>query len=137
MPKLWRILSIDGGGIRGLIPATILAAIEERTGSSIAELFDIIAGTSTGGILALGLTKPNQHGRPQFAAQDLRDVYERDAPHIFRNPASWLENLLRPKYVSSSGISKIMRQNLGDTRLKDAVTDILIPCYDIEHCSPH
>jgi len=137
MSKLWRILSIDGGGIRGLIPATILSVIEQRTGKRCAQLFDIIAGTSTGGILALGLTKPDQFGRPQLAANDLRDVYKRDAPHIFRNPASWWENLIRPKYVSSSGISRVMRDNLGDTRLKDAVSDILIPCYDIEQRSPH
>jgi patatin-like phospholipase/acyl hydrolase len=52
------ILSIDGGGIRGVIPAKLLAEIERRTGKRIAELFDFIAGTSTGGILAVGLTQP-------------------------------------------------------------------------------
>ncbi len=137
MSKLWRILSIDGGGIRGLIPATILSVIEERTGKPIAQLFDIIAGTSTGGILALGLTKPDQCGHPEFAARALRDAYEKAAPHIFHNPASWWENLLRPKYVSSSGINQVMQRYFGDARLKDALTDILIPCYDIEHRSPH
>jgi uncharacterized protein len=137
MPKIWRILSIDGGGIRGLIPATILATIEQRTGKPIAHLFDIIAGTSTGAILTLGLTRPNQFGQPEFPASALRDIYERDAPHIFRSPASWWENLLRPKYVSSSGMTKIMEGNFGDARLKSAVTDVLIPTYDIEHRSPH
>src|ERR1700733_11471271 len=121
MPKIWRILSIDGGGIRGLIPATILATIEQRTGQPIANLFDIIAGTSTGAILALGLTRPDQFGRPEFPAKGLRDLYERDAGHIFRSPASWWENLLRPKYVSSSGMTKIMEENFGDARLKSAV----------------
>ena len=53
------ILSIDGGGIRGIIPARILELIEAKTGRPIASLFDMVAGTSTGGILALGLTKPN------------------------------------------------------------------------------
>jgi patatin-like phospholipase/acyl hydrolase len=47
-----KVLSIDGGGIRGLIPAVVLAEIERRTGRRIADLFDLIAGTSTGGILA-------------------------------------------------------------------------------------
>ena len=55
---LFTILSIDGGGFRGIIPAMILAEIERRTGHRIAEMFDLIAGTSTGGILALGLTVP-------------------------------------------------------------------------------
>jgi hypothetical protein len=53
-----RILSIDGGGIRGIIPALILAQIEKQTEKPIYKLFDVIAGTSTGAILALGLTRP-------------------------------------------------------------------------------
>jgi Patatin-like phospholipase len=53
------VLSIDGGGIRGIIPAIVLNYIEERTGKWISDMFDLIAGTSTGGILALGLTKRN------------------------------------------------------------------------------
>jgi patatin-like phospholipase/acyl hydrolase len=53
----FRILSMDGGGIRGILPAAILAGLEERFlgGASVAGYFDLIAGTSTGGILALGL----------------------------------------------------------------------------------
>jgi len=55
-----KILSIEGGGIRGIIPAMILAEIERRTRKPVATLFDLIAGTSTGGILALGVTKPGE-----------------------------------------------------------------------------
>ena len=73
-----KILSIDGGGIRGIIPAIILAEIEERTEKRVADLFDLIAGTSTGGILALGLTKPNEERKPQYAARDLVDLYKLD-----------------------------------------------------------
>ena len=54
-----KILSIDGGGIRGIIPAAYLAEIEKRTGKPICTLFDLIAGTSTGGILAAALTVPD------------------------------------------------------------------------------
>ena len=66
-----KILSIDGGGIRGIIPAMILADIEKETGKQIFEMFDLIAGTSTGGILALGLTRPNP-----FPAQELVNFYK-------------------------------------------------------------
>src|SRR5712671_4025383 len=63
VPQAWpkdrrfRILSIDGGGIRGVFPAAVLAGLERRYtgGNSIASYFDLVAGTSTGGILALGL----------------------------------------------------------------------------------
>ena len=48
-----RVLAIDGGGIRGLIPAHVLAYLEDRTGRPTCEMFDVIAGTSTGAILAL------------------------------------------------------------------------------------
>jgi len=136
MQKVWRILSIDGGGIRGIIPAIILASIEERTGKPISALFDLIAGTSTGGILALGLTKPNSSGEPEFSAQHLCTLYERDIPHIFRNPQSWWGNLLRPKYRSFA-FQEVLKNSLGDSRLKDALIDVLIPCYDIEHRSPY
>ena len=58
MGDVKKILSIDGGGIRGVIPALVLAEIEKRTNKRVADMFDLIAGTSTGGILALGLTIP-------------------------------------------------------------------------------
>ena len=78
-----RILSIDGGGIRGIIPARVLAAIEERTGVPTAENFDLIAGTSTGGILALGLSRPDNEGNPQFTAADLANIYGERGEEIF------------------------------------------------------
>jgi uncharacterized protein len=136
MSRIWRILSIDGGGVRGMIPVTILAYIEERTKRPIAELFDLIAGTSTGGILALGLSKPDQSGKPEISALGLRELYQRDIPHIFRHPQSWWGNLLSPKY-NAAVIQEVLRQGFGDCRLKNALTDIIIPCYDIEHRSPH
>ena len=54
-----RVLSIDGGGVRGLVPALVLAEVERRTGRPIYEHFDLVVGTSTGAILALGLTRPS------------------------------------------------------------------------------
>lgn len=78
-----RILSIDGGGIRGIIPAMVLAKIEERTGVPTVENFDLIAGTSTGGILALGLSRPDNEGNPRFSAADLANIYREHGEEIF------------------------------------------------------
>ena len=65
-----KVLSIDGGGIRGLIPAVVLAEVERRTGRRIADLFDLIAGTSTGGILAAAAGLPRRpRGRPRFSGR--------------------------------------------------------------------
>ena len=73
-----RILSIDGGGIRGIVPAIVLSAIENWTGQPVSKLFDLVAGTSTGGILALGLLKPGSDGRPAYSADDMAALYERE-----------------------------------------------------------
>src|SRR5918995_672220 len=83
MPNTFKVLSIDGGGIRGIIPAMVLARLEKQTGRPIAEMFDLIAGTSTGGILALGLTLPSDDGKPRYAAKDLLELYEKDGSRIF------------------------------------------------------
>ena len=82
--KPFRILTLDGGGIHGVIPATILAHVEAQAGAPVADLFDLVVGTSTGGILALGLTVPDASGRPKFSAGDLQALYCRDAGEIFK-----------------------------------------------------
>ncbi|MBK8983022.1 MAG: patatin-like phospholipase family protein [Ignavibacteria bacterium] len=79
-----KILTIDGGGIRGVLPARILHEIEKRTKKPIAELFDLIAGTSTGGILALCLTKPDSKGNPRYKALDILKLYEEEGKKIFK-----------------------------------------------------
>ena len=79
---LYKILSIDGGGIRGVIPAVLLTEMEKRTGKDVYSLFDLIAGTSTGGILAAGLVAPaspdHEPASPssKFKASDLLALYE-------------------------------------------------------------
>src|SRR5262245_49000861 len=79
--RRFRILSIDGGGIKGLFPATVLAELERRYlgGKSVARYFDLIAGTSTGGILALGLGAG-------LTAQELADLYARRGADVFPRP---------------------------------------------------
>lgn len=136
MARIWRILSIDGGGIRGIIPAMILSHLEDLTALPIAELFDFIAGTSIGGVLALAITKPGSAGASAYSAAAIADWYKADGPHIFHNPASWFANILRAKY-KATGLEQFLDRMFGSSRLKDALSDVLIPCYDIEHRSPH
>lgn len=157
MPYKFKILSIDGGGIRGIIPAMILAKIEQHTGKQIFELFDLIAGTSTGGILALGLTKPNpeQPEEAKYTANDLLDLYKNEGKHIFcqsgilksvdhladqmlkpigyqlRLRPDAFEDLFRPKY-SSEAREQILTNFLGGTPVKKALKEVLIPSYDTE-----
>ena len=79
-----KILSIDGGGIRGIIPAIVLKKIEEETNQATAKTFDLIAGTSTGGLLALGLSKDGGEGKKErYTAGDLVDIYKNRGSNIF------------------------------------------------------
>ncbi len=90
-----KVLSIDGGGIRGLIPAVILDHIETTTGKPISQLFHLIAGTSTGGILALGLVRPGEaQGKPRYSAADMIRLYEEAGPTIFAHSPS--ERIWKP-----------------------------------------
>nr|XP_034896820.1 patatin-like protein 2 [Populus alba] len=78
------VLSIDGGGIRGIIPGTILAFLEsELQTQDFADYFDVISGTSTGGLVTAMLATPNEQNRPLFAAKDINDFYLENCPKIF------------------------------------------------------
>jgi patatin-like phospholipase/acyl hydrolase len=139
MKDVVKILSIDGGGIRGVIPAMLLAEIEKKTGKPIAGLFDLIAGTSTGGILALLLAVPQADGSPQYRAGQLVDFYEREGRNIFER-SFWhrlraLGNLKQGKYPGS-GIESVLEAYFGASRLRDALTDVLITGYEIERRFP-
>src|SRR5579864_6405026 len=144
-PLLWRwemmvrILAIDAGGIRGIIPAIVLAYIERATGRSIAKLFDLVAGTSTGGILALGLTIPKTAGAPLYSAQGFVEMYEHEGRRIFSR-SLWrriiaCDNLTEERY-SAAGIEAVLADYFGDSRLADAVTDVLVTSYEIERSFP-
>lgn len=134
-----KILSIDGGGIRGVIPATLMSALERRTGHHMAELFDLIAGTSTGGILALGLTLRGQDGKPKYDAAALLDLYDKEGKTIFRHDPwrrIWaLDNLLDERYPAD-GIEKVLKDYFGDVPISEAMVDVLVTSYDIERRRP-
>jgi patatin-like phospholipase/acyl hydrolase len=132
------ILSIDGGGIRGIIPATMLVEVERITGKPISDLFRFIGGTSTGGVLALGLAAPGADGTPKFSAQDLLHLYtdpsstkqifqknlsrqEPDPQLSFRDQA--LHAIANPRYLAPT---KVLDDKFGDTLLSKSLTDVLI-----------
>jgi uncharacterized protein len=139
MSELVKVLSIDGGGIRGIIPASVLADLERRLEAPIAERFDLITGTSTGGIIALGLTAPGSDGKPANSAAALVDLYKSQGHKIFSRSV-WHEiravgNALEEKYPAS-GVESVLRQYLGETRLKDALTEVFVTAYEIEDRIP-
>src|SRR4051795_9861629 len=133
------VLSVDGGGIRGVIPAMVLADLEERTGKPTAELFDLIAGTSTGGIIALALTVPGGDGGPRWTANDLVDLYLTEGPRIFHHSIGQMFEsglgLLDEKY-DAAPLEQALRDYLGEANISEAVTDVMVASYDLEHRKP-
>jgi patatin-like phospholipase/acyl hydrolase len=135
-----KVLSVDGGGIRGIIPAGILAEVEKRTGKRASALFDLIAGTSTGGILALGLTKPAPGtAEPAFTAAELVGFYRQWGSHIFSRPLLYClgsaDGLVHARYPDSP-IEEALSAFFGESRLKDAVTPLFIPSYELQMKTP-
>ena len=99
----------------------------------------MIAGTSTGGILALGLSIPKSAGAPLYSAGQLAGMYEQRGACIFAR-SLWHRlaacgNLAHEKYPCG-GIEQVLLDYFGESRLREAVTDILIPSYEIERSLP-
>lgn len=133
------ILSIDGGGIRGIIPAMILAEIEQLTGKPAHQNFDLLAGTSTGGMIALGLCKDNGQGGAEKSAADLVAMYEDHGKEIFSRSfwqgVSSVAGLLDEKY-SEEGLEEVLGDFFADTPLSNALCPVVITSYDIENRHP-
>lgn len=132
-----RILSIDGGGIRGIIPATILAYLEDRLKKEsanpearLSDYFDFFAGTSTGGILVCAYLSPQK-----LSAQQALDLYLNHGQQIFNRPLKRkirsLFGLADEKY-SAKALEKILRDKLGAmTKLSEFAKPCLITAYNI------
>ncbi len=132
------ILSVDGGGIRGIIPAIILAEIEKRARKPIAEIFDLVAGTSTGGIVIAGLCKKDKQGNPQYSANDLVEFYQEYGSYIFKSSffrqsiLSWF-NCAQYPYKN---IEFVLDKYFGGDTLKNTLSNLLITSYDIHNNRP-
>ncbi|KAK1383323.1 Patatin [Heracleum sosnowskyi] len=132
------VLSIDGGGIRGIIPGTILAFLESKLqeldgpNARIAKYFDVISGTSTGGIITAMLTAPDKDNQPLFAAKDINNFYFENGPKIFtQHSASAAGPMYDGKYLRM-----IIKELLGNITMNQTLTDVVIPTFDIKLLQP-
>ena len=138
MSRKLTVLSIDGGGIRGIIPAVILAKIEnelrERSGDphmTLADYFDLIAGTSIGGVLACYYLMPPQEGQTlhsRYAATEAIKIFEERGEEIFLRNSR--KGCLKVRY-KAHGREKIFEEIFGDARLNDLTNRCLITAYDL------
>lgn len=128
------ILSIDGGGVRGIIPARILQEIEQRAGKSIYQLFNLMVGNSTGGLIVMALAAPDSNSNVKYKAKDIVKLYIERSKDIF-NKSIWRRlysgmGLWGAKY-SRNNLDSILADMFGDTLLSKTLTPILAPSYSI------
>src|SRR5439155_36259 len=93
----YNILSIDGGGLRGIVPVRILQKLEEVTGKKVHELFDMMAGTSTGGLIAAFLTLKDEKNpsQPKYGLDTLENIYTQQGNTIFPLAGNIISQWLR------------------------------------------
>lgn len=141
VPQAWpkdrrfRILSLDGGGIRGVFPASVLAELEKRfcAGRRVSEYFDLISGTSTGGIIALGLGAG-------FSADEMKTLYVERGHEIFPprkqsllyNAASFLRQTVLYRY-DRDAIARLLSETLGEKLFGESASRLCIPAFDGTH----
>jgi uncharacterized protein len=126
MASKHRILSIDGGGIMGVFPAAFLATIEETTGKSIIDHFDLIVGTSTGGIIALGLGLG-------LSAREILEIYEELGDSVFGG-IHWLKSIsywLFSKH-SQTKLKLALEKSFQQRKLGDSKIRLVIPSMNID-----
>ena len=144
MKRKIRILSIDGGGIRGIIPAKIIARIEEllqqysqNPETRISDYFDLIAGTSTGSVLSALYLCPREKGetKVKYSAKEILDLYLNYGSDIFKR--SWKTQTIdylglgNPLYKADK-LEDMLDDYFGDLRLADLLKPCLFPAYDVE-----
>jgi patatin-like phospholipase/acyl hydrolase len=125
----FQILSLDGGGVRGLYSAAVLAKLEEKYGVRIVDHFDLITGTSTGGIIAIGL------GLGMLPREIVR-FYVESGSRIFRNRFGWRNwaHWLYRKYAADP-LRTALNHNgaFGERRLGDSKSRLVIPAFNLAH----
>lgn len=143
-----RILSIDGGGIRGILPGQILVMLEKilqqesrRADARIAEYFDLIAGTSTGGILACIMLAPDdKKKRPRFSAAEAVSLYIDRGDEVF-DLSLWqrIRSLggVRDEKYSSAGLMDALNDYFHDLKLSELLKPCMITAYDIRNRRAH
>jgi len=143
--KKVRVLSIDGGGIRGILPGVILQRLEEKLQKigkdkniRLADMFDLIAGTSTGGILTCAylMPDPKDKTKSKFTAQQAVDLYMDRGDEIFDvNLKQKLKSLwgVRDEKYSADELEEALEDNFKDTKLNELRKPCIITSYDIRN----
>lgn len=121
-----KLLCIDGGGIRGIFAITILQALEEEVGHPVGDMFDLVAGTSTGSIIAASVSLNKN-------MSEIYESYKHYGEKIFTRQAK--VGLFKSVY-SDRSLRHLLKKAFGEVTLKDIAKPLLIPAVDITHGKP-
>jgi|21_taG_2_1085346.scaffolds.fasta_scaffold05487_6 patatin-like phospholipase/acyl hydrolase len=140
--SLLKVLSIDGGGIRGIVPGTIMVEAEREFGIKVADYFDLIAGTSTGGILTCAYLCPSDTDatKPKFTAEEVVGLYFNKGKQIFDDPfmhkLSSVWGIISAKFPER-GIDEALKEYFGEVWLSQLLKPTVITSYDITNRNGH
>lgn len=130
-----RVLAIDGGGVKGLIPLQMLKAIEEQAGKPIHELFDYMIGTSTGGIIVTSLSIIDENGKAKWSTEDMIKEYKKLSKSTFTvslpHKILTVNGLIGAK-LECNKIDRLFREHYGDVRLSELSTTVSIPSFQLD-----
>jgi len=125
------VLSIDGGGIKGLIPGILVQEIEKQLRRKITDIFNVFFGTSTGGLITLFLNVPDDNGKQKYPASEVVRLYKSMAREAFkRRKFLGHYGLTRAKYDAAT-LQNILHQYYGSTKLSESVRPVVLTSYDL------
>jgi len=133
------VLTLDAGGIRGIIPLMILSEIEKRTGLTISELFDVVGGCSSGGIIAAAITSTDDGKTPKYKAEEILELFKTLGGKIF-DRTLWHTiksgfGLWGTKYQSKN-VAKVLNDVYNNGTVSDNLTELVLTAYDLETGRP-
>lgn len=134
-----RVLSLDAGGIRGIIELHVLVALEERTGKPISELFDLFVGTSTGSAITIGMLMGDEHGEAKFTAREMLALFEEQVSTFSEVPwyhtVMTLDGWIGPRY-SIAPSRAFVERHYGVISMGDLRGDAIVVTLDLETLQP-
>ena len=144
--RYFKIISIDGGGIRGYVPLTLIQYIQSRTRRPIHDSFELFAGTSTGAIICSALTLSDTSSiisnRRKYTASRVKKIYSKRASEIFpifktkgHKKANWLFSYNKPEH-DNSGLNNILLEFFQDQKISSCLKPIYIPTFDLINNKP-
>lgn len=126
------VVSVDGGGIRGIVATKILCEIEKRIRKPTGEIFDLLVGSSIGAIITAALSLRTSQGKPMYSAEEVLSFFFKYGPSIFRKSViRSIIALISGSRYSATNLEKALRLFFKDATMGEIAKHFLVPSYDV------